>query len=867
MNGQENRDQLAKQKVWVVFGISVVITACICFVSYMSFFSLGKSIDRLGLPDIRVELINDIFQDIVEAENYIQSYILSGDLQLESDYLEHTNDAHIKIQELKKLVQGDPAQIARVDSLESLFLTKMTNLQDFLKIKERRKQSVFSGEALKKITNTISDSTKQERQLLKREFVKGDYVPTTKEKVVITPDDHKGIKGFFRKMLGVDKPRIDTIRTVEEELLLSKEIRVDTSVMTNTQPDSTLMEVKTILKGVMKKERKIQKQISDQELFLLLQDRKFIAEMRSIIKELRKQANADLSASHRYASETAERTTRFIIGAGLVGLLMSGFFLFLILKDMAGAYFYRIQLEREKVQTEKLAKAKEEFMSNMSHEIRTPLQSIQGFTELIAQTALNDQQTHFLSAIKYSNNYLSQLINDVLDEAKMEAGMLQLSSQSFDLKSMLDELWMLHEEAAQQKRIEFKMQFFGDDLSRLTLVGDDVRLRQILVNLLSNAIKFTDEGEVVLAVSSTIADTKVALTIEVHDTGCGIAEELQPIIFDPFTQELHHGREKNYKGTGLGLSISKKLTEAMGGTIGLRTKKEVGSTFTVNLTLPIERNNGAERDTSPEKVKTDFKKIDACVMVVEDDGWNAILLKEILLKAVTRVKIFQDANVALAYLEQSEHAVNLIFTDIQMPEMTGDQFLVAIRDKGFSMPVVALTAHVQAQKLSELKAKGFDGVFSKPYKTADIHQLLAQHLDSRGISKVVDEIDSAQEEISVVQPGMIDLSMIRKFAGGDEESFHTLMATLVESNARQIMEFDSYLKAAQVKLLADLSHQMKTTYDNLGVYMIAEALASVELHQQMGNDQRAFECAHEVQPELQVVFDQLRTQIKPQSHI
>lgn len=813
---------------------------------------------------MKVEIINELFQEIVEAENYIQSYILSGDLALESFYLHHTNEAHLKIKELRMLVQGDYEQMARVDSLESLFLTKLVNLQGFLKIKEQHQQSVFSGQALKKITQRISDSTTGERQLLKREFVKGDYVPAEKETVLLIPDDHKGVKGFFRKMLGIDKERLDTIKTVEKELLFSAQVRVDTSVMTIDQPDSTLIEVKTILKGVMREEQKIQKQISKRELSLLQQDREFIAKMRGIIKDLRSQAGADLRAFHLDASETAERTTRLIIGVGLVGLVMSGFFLFLILKDMTGAYFYRMQLEKEKIRTEKLAKVKEEFVSNMSHEMRTPLQSIQGFSELISQTPLNDQQTLFLKAIKYSNNYLSQLINDVLDEAKIEAGMTQFVFQPFDLLSIVEELRILHNRAASEKGLVLNIDTSGEDLSKISLIGDEVKLRQILINLVNNAIKFTDNGEVNVSFSTKIESDIAILMISVQDTGCGVAEELKSVIFDPFTQEKHFDREKNYRGTGLGLSISKKITEAMGGSIAFESQKNVGTKFTVILKFPFEWSDSTQESSLQNHMVNNSGKLKACIMVVEDDGWNATLLKEILLKIVTKVMVFQNANKAFAYIQESGDRVDLIFTDIQMPEMTGIQFLVKLRSTGFTMPLIALTAHVQAEKLHELKSEGFDSVYSKPYKSMDIHKILDEYLVS---AQPESPLKKTKIKPHSSKKRLIDFSIIKQFSGEDETSFRELLNTLVENNYRQIMQFESYLKNERIEELADLCHQMRTTYDNLSLYTIAESLASVELHYQMSNFSRSLESARDLKPELFECFDQLKSMVNSQSGI
>ncbi|PIB36963.1 hypothetical protein BFP72_16905 [Reichenbachiella sp. 5M10] len=851
MEHSNRTDTQTKRKVWVLFLITGVITGCICFASYESFVGLTQSIDQLSQPDDRVELINETFQEIVEAENNIQSYILSGDPNMEKQYLLHSKYAKYKIHRLKNRLREDSVQYARVDSLETLFETKLLNLEAFLKIKNRRQQAVFTGEALDEIQRQLNDSTVTEQQLLRQEIFEGEFVPTERQQVQVVEDDYRGVKGFFRKMLGGDNSYLDTVMVHGEELQMSKVIRIDTSVVRGANADTTLREVKTILTEVLKKEKRIKRQMSAQELAMLRQDMAFIANIRSIIFALKQKEKQESKVSNELATQKAARSTMFIISIGFVGLLMSGAFLFLILKDITGAYFYRAQLEKEKIRAEKLAQAKEDFLSNMSHEIRTPLQSIKGFAELIGQTSMTDKQAKFLRAIRYSNDYLSELINDVLDQAKIESGMLEFEEEPFDMCGLIDELETVYGKACEAKGISLYADISG--LGDWYLLGDSVKLKQVLINLLSNAIKFTKEGHVRLQVLAEQTGETMALTMTVTDTGTGISDEMQPVIFDQFTQEVNT-ESKNYRGTGLGLSIAKSLVEAMGGEISLTSELGKGSVFEVRLKLPFVE-GGEEENDDMMKVPVGVK-FAVRVMVVEDDDWNGTLLREVLLQHVDEVQVFQDAELALAYFDEYPTSMDLVFSDIKMVGMDGVEFLREIRKRNIHIPVIALTAHVQTDKLTELKSEGFDEVYSKPYETKDIQQILM------GYFVPVDQEQVSETVTSISGEGVFDFSVIRRFAGDDEETFHRLLSSLLANNQRQLAEYEAYLNAQDTHQLGELCHQMKTTYDNLGLSSISESLASIELHEQLGQTDRIVSTATDLLPDLYSVFENLKKDLK-----
>ncbi|MCF6351369.1 MAG: ATP-binding protein [Cyclobacteriaceae bacterium] len=839
-----------KRKIWMIFLIFILIFASISYSSYQSFSTLTQSIQRLSKPNGKMELINETFREIFEAENHIQAFILTGDTLLEQKYLQQIESARYKMSDLKAMLGNDSIQVKRVDSLQTLFETKLKYLGAFLKLKNKKQMSVFTSQALARIKNQLNDSSLLELQMRKGEFLKGYIFPVESEEIVITPDQYRGLNGFIRKIFGGDKTVIDTITTTKEELFFTKEIRVDTSILKDYSPDSTLVQVQRILNQTIRKEKRMQQQLTQKELALLHQDQVFISNIRTIIDQLRKEEKTESTQGNRDAREIATRATQFILLTGLAGFFMSGVFLFFILRDITRSYYYRKQLEKEKAHVEELAQVKEKFLSNMSHEIRTPLQSIQGFSELIGLTQLNRKQQEFMNAINYSNTFLSELVDDILDQAKIKAGKLELTSKPFDLRAMVEEMETLFLNFARKKNIVFEASLTGN-LKSVWLMGDALQLKRIFTNLLSNAIKFTEKGKVTLVVSATRISELIKLEIIVNDTGIGISKKAQTSIFDEFTQDTSSLAKS--QGTGLGLSITKSLIKAMGGDISVKSRLGDGSTFTAMLELPYVESN--KKELANKSIKPENKPLNASIMIVEDDEWNAKLLEEILLKSVKNVQVFKNAEEALLFLKEAHQSVNLILTDIKMPGMDGSAFLKEVRLMKIKIPVVALTAHIQPQKLKILLKEGFDRVCSKPYKIADIQEIL-DHSFKR--TKVAEQ-KPALTQNSIRNSSLFDFSIIRKFAGDDEAVFRKMLADLTINNERQVNDFGKLLADdAAINSLVDLSHQIKTTYDYLGLYTISETLGSIELHHQLGNLERVVECAQELYPQMQSVLKKLK---------
>ncbi|MFV8353812.1 ATP-binding protein [Flavobacterium sp. XS2P14] len=355
--------------------------------------------------------------------------------------------------------------------------------------------------------------------------------------------------------------------------------------------------------------------------------------------------------------------------------------------------------------------AKQQFLSNMSHEIRTPMNAIIGFTNVLLKTDLSEKQTECLKAIQSSGDTLIVLINDILDLAKVDAGKMIFVNEPFKVSELLSSVIRLFETKVQESNLQLITEY--DDRIPEIILGDSVRLHQILINLLSNAIKFTSEGNITINVNVKSA-TKQKITIEfkVSDTGIGIPANKIETIFENFEQ-AHVISSNLYGGTGLGLAIVKQLVEKQGGTITVDSKVDEGTTF--SCILNFQKNTvDAMSNFESEKINHDTAKIKKIkVLVVEDVKLNQLLLRTILDDYNFEWEIADNGQIAIEKLETNTY--DIILMDLQMPIMNGFEATKYIRNTmNLQIPIIALTADVTTVDVEKCKSIGMNDYISKP---------------------------------------------------------------------------------------------------------------------------------------------------------
>jgi len=375
---------------------------------------------------------------------------------------------------------------------------------------------------------------------------------------------------------------------------------------------------------------------------------------------------------------------------------------------------------------EEAAFSKQQFMSTMSHEIRTPLNEVIGITNLLYQGNPREDQMEYINTLRFSANHLLALVNDILDYNKMEAGKIVFEKTEFDLVSMLEDIKRSYSHRAREKGISFTVEKSAD--LPVSLIGDPVRLNQIISNLLSNAMKFTTKGGVTLKANvNERQNNRALLEFSVTDTGIGIASEKLEEIFESYAQASADTTRK-YGGTGLGLAICKRLVDLQGGTISVASEPDKGSVFrfSIEYSLPdagAKINDQSTADTMKELVG---KKI----LVAEDNKINFFVANKFLESWGVIVTHVENGSLALDEINKNEY--DLVLMDLHMPVMDGIEATRIIRsspDKKISrIPIVALTAAVMSEAQDKIDNLAINDYVLKPFKPKDLYDRIAKHI-------------------------------------------------------------------------------------------------------------------------------------------
>ena len=521
------------------------------------------------------------------------------------------------------------------------------------------------------------------------------------------------------------------------------------------------------------------------------------------------------------------------------------------------------QLQDMTQQAQAAAKVKSEFLSNMSHEIRTPMNAIMGMAHLTLLTELTPKQRNYQDKINASAKWLLGILNDILDFSKLEAGKLQLEHTEFRLESILQYLEDVSLPLLEGKPLALSLEI--DPEVPTALIGDALRLGQVLLNLLTNAIKFTKIGSVSVHVQLQHSDShQASLRFSVTDTGIGLSDEQQNGLFTAFTQ-ADSSTTRLYGGTGLGLAISKDLVEAMGGTIGIESRLGFGSRFYFTATFGVN----AQLDLLPELVPELIPSSDkyptlrnAYVLLVEDNLINQEFMPEILGHEGIRVDLAGNGEEALAMI--GKHDYSAVLMDCDMPVMNGYETTRRIRsDPRFAtLPIIALTGNVMAEGRKRCLASGMNDHIDKPIDWEQLFLTLERWISPQiAINRVEVEVEVGAEQTEAAQafPYLtgVDLAVVQKLTGNNVALYRKMLTLFSANHKDDIAQIRAAQLAGDYQSAVQIAHKLMGSASS----MAQTPLSSLTIELEQALIQRDLAALETLLNNTEVILTQLITEI------
>ncbi|PKD44077.1 PAS domain-containing hybrid sensor histidine kinase/response regulator [Rhodohalobacter barkolensis] len=466
--------------------------------------------------------------------------------------------------------------------------------------------------------------------------------------------------------------------------------------------------------------------------------------------------------------------------------------------------------------------AKDKFLANMSHEMRTPLNGILGIVQLLEATSLKDDSKNYVDEIKHSAENLLAIVNDILEFNFLKSSGFKPNNRKFSIRKTLKQIFETMKDRADQKGLNLSL-VISDKVSE-QLIGDSVRLSQILMNLIGNAIKFTKDGEVAVYVRQLeVVNERVHLEIKVKDTGIGIPESLVSEIFESFNQAAKNTTYK-YGGTGMGLSIVRQLVGHMDGKIGVKSREGEGTA--VSITLPFELVDSSSNFKSLDELygadeKTDFKGYK--VLIVDDYTVNRRIVKGMMKKLGVEVDEAEDGRSALEMIANNDYSV--IFMDVHMPGMDGLEATQKIRnledDVKSQVPVIAITASVLDRDIEECKKAGMNGFIAKPFTFNELYERF-----SNFISKDYSEESSGEVESKEFIGFKIE--NLEELTGGDDDLLKEMLDLFLEQTPDMMEKILDNLDNKNYEKVKMNTHTLKPTFTYVGIQEATELAEKIE---------------------------------------
>jgi PAS domain S-box-containing protein len=470
-------------------------------------------------------------------------------------------------------------------------------------------------------------------------------------------------------------------------------------------------------------------------------------------------------------------------------------------------------------------KAREQFLAKISHEIRTPINGIIGMTNLLSNSTIEKDRESYINAIKYSAENLKVIINDILDLSLIESGKLKFEKVGFNIIELIPSIISTFSFQAREKNNEL-VYTINSKLDKV-LLGDPVRLNQVLMNLISNAVKFTENGRIEIRADLLKEENEVCLVeFHVKDNGIGVKPDKINLIFESFSQ-ADESITRKYGGTGLGLTISKQLIESQNGNIKVISKENEGSEFIFTIPYPIGKSEDLVEYNSKDIFKSSalsFKNMS--VLLVEDNDINRLYAGTILKRWDCKVEMAENGLIAVNKMHD-ENKYDIILMDIMMPVMDGFEASKEIRKIDKKIPIVALSATANKTDHEKSREAGMDEFITKPFNPDELFLVLNK----------IDKPYKAEQHLNGIEnKKLIDLTYLSKMTGSNAEFLNEMKNTFLSSLPPEIDELEKQIESFNLNNISKIVHKLKPSFELMGLKQLREFSSLIEEYVHLGTE-------------------------------
>ncbi|WP_395054284.1 hybrid sensor histidine kinase/response regulator [Flavobacterium sp.] len=799
-------------KVIIGYLLLIALVVAAGFIIYSENDVFTSTEDKIELEKNKVLKISTFFSKMYETESQARLTILSNSEQEYQEYLQKTNALKLEIDTLKNLLTTDYQKVL-LDSINYLFNKKNENIKQLKSIKNKVLDQVS-------VKTAIKDITKMEvslQKLVLKDFVKDPSLLTSYQ---------RGVLVKYVDYLNQNIPN-DKTNSLDEKAL-----------------DSILSKSKEVLKEVKNETTKRNEILNSEEKKLLENEILISEQLRKIIRIVENEISIKTSQNNSEKENSLKKTNKVVTITAIIGLLVTVFFSILILSDFSKSQSYRKQLEIANLKTKNLLQNREQLIATVSHDIKTPLSTILGYSELLSNSELNTKQIYFNKNIKNSSDYISQLVQDLLDLTQIEAGKITLEKTAFNLPNLIDEIAKNGQSVYQKKEINLLIEI--DETLNKNIISDAFRLKQILTNIIGNAYKFTENGTIKISANTNLQSKIIAIKIE--DTGIGIEESKRELIFEEFTQ-ANENIEKSYGGSGLGLTISKKLTEILSGKISVKSEVNKGSVFEISIPLEFDNSNKNEAKTSTKNHKNYI------AIVVDDDSNLLQLTSEILKQNNFTTHSFTSGKDAFEFAKNN--TFDILITDIQMPLLDGFELLKSLQENKLlsqNQPIIALTGRTDLSEKEYLNY-GFTAILKKPYSPNYLIQIVNSNLNNETFKADFEENNLEGNNSNT----SYSLSLLNSFFPKDSFAINEVLLSFIKTTNQNLENLETAILENNTLEIKEIAHKMYPMFKQIQSNEIANLLEDLERNVSVDNDLKSkFET---IKKKIKIVFNNLKREI------